>query len=105
MWGNQNQKPDGNLFLDKLTGTEISFLTKKQYKIVNQIMEEENKLLKKKKKRAYLIPSGGSSTVGIWGYINFVRELSNQIDLKKIPRMIYQFGKMIYLIMNWMGLV
>lgn len=90
LWGNQNQKPDGNLFLDKLTGTDIKFLTKKEYKNVFHIMEEESKLLKNKK--AYVIPSGGSTIVGIWGYINFVKELSEQIDLKKIQGITFANG-------------
>lgn len=90
LWGNQNQKPDGNLFLDKLTGTDIKFLTKKEYKNVFQIMEDESKLLKNK--MAYVIPSGGSTIVGIWGYINFVKELSEQIDLKKIQGITFANG-------------
>ena len=92
LWGNQNQNPDGNLFLDKLTGTEIKFLTKKEYKNVYKTMVEESELLKKKKQKAYVIPSGGSSTVGIWGYINFVKELSEQIDLKKIKGIVFANG-------------
>ncbi len=82
LWGNSNQKGDGNLFLDKLTGAEISFMSIKEYKNVNEIMLEESK--KKKYKEAYIIPSGGSSTLGIWGYVNFVKELSAQINMKKI---------------------
>jgi D-cysteine desulfhydrase len=83
LWGNQNQTPDGNLFLDKLTGAEIKFLNKKEYKNVNEIMLEEQKLFLKKKLNSFVIPSGGSSSLGIWGYINFVKELSEQTDLKK----------------------
>ncbi len=92
LWGNQNQKPDGNLFLDRLTGTEIKFLTKKEYSNVYNIMEEEAEVLKKKKKKAYVIPSGGSSITGIWGYINFVKELSEQINLKKVKGIIHANG-------------
>ncbi len=92
LWGNQNQNPDGNLFLDKLTGTEIKFLTKKEYKNVYKIMIAESEVLKKKKEKAYVIPSGGSSIVGIWGYINFVKELNEQIDLKKIKGIVFANG-------------
>jgi D-cysteine desulfhydrase len=38
----------------------------------------------KKRKRVYVIPAGGSTTLGIWGYINFVNELKKQINLKNI---------------------
>lgn len=92
LWGNQNQNADGNLFLDKLTGTDIKFLTKKEYKNVYNIMVEESELLKSKKRKAYVIPSGGSSTVGIWGYINFVKELSQQVDLKKVKGIVFANG-------------
>lgn len=92
LWGNSNQKPSGNLFLDKLTNTEIRFLNKKQYAHVLDLMAEEAKLLRKKNKKAYVIPSGGSSIVGIWGYINFVKELSKQIDLKKVRGIMFANG-------------
>jgi len=83
LWGNPNQQPDGNLFLDKLTGTEIEFLNKKEYKNVDGIMLEEQKEYQKKNLISYVIPSGGSSVLGIWGYINFVKELSEQTNLNK----------------------
>ena len=92
LWGNPNQKPDGNLFLDKLTGTEIEFLTKKEYSGVLSRMEYEAGLLREKNQKAYVIPSGGSSIVGIWGYINFIRELNKQIDLKKIKGIVFANG-------------
>ena len=40
--------------------------------------------LDKKGKKIYVIPAGGSSTLGIWGYISFIEELKKQINLKKI---------------------
>lgn len=92
LWGNENQKPDGNLFLDRLTNTEIVFLNKKQYENVNQIMEQERLALKSKGEKAYVIGTGGSSTLGIWGYINFVFELSKQINLNKIKGIILAAG-------------
>jgi D-cysteine desulfhydrase len=47
-------------------------------------MTEERRKLIEKGKRVYVIPSGGSSTLGIWGYISFMNELKKQIDLKNI---------------------
>jgi D-cysteine desulfhydrase len=47
-------------------------------------MFEERKKILKKGKGVYVIPAGGSSTLGIWGYITFIDELKKQIDLKKI---------------------
>jgi D-cysteine desulfhydrase len=47
-------------------------------------MFEERKKMLKKGKKIYVIPEGGSTTLGIWGYISFIRELNKQINLKKI---------------------
>ena len=65
-------------------GAEIIFLTKKEFLNVDEIMTYERRKLVKKGKRVYVIPAGGSSTLGIWGYISFVEELKNQTDLKKV---------------------
>lgn len=92
LWGNSNQKPAGNLFLDNLSGTEIKFLNKREYSFVNNIMEEEQFQFKQKNKNAYVIPTGGSSPAGVWGYINFVNELRKQIDTKKLKGIYLALG-------------
>jgi D-cysteine desulfhydrase len=92
LWGNENQKPDGNLFLDKLSGAEFVYLSKKEYFNVNQIMHDQSKDFRRKGIRPYIIPSGGSSTLGIWGYINFVKELSEQINLNKLKGIVLANG-------------
>ena len=84
LWGSEIAKPTGNLFLDKMYGAEIIFLNKKDFKNVDEIMTEERRKLVKTGKRVYVIPAGGSSTLGIWGYISFIEELKKQINLKKI---------------------
>jgi D-cysteine desulfhydrase len=84
LWGHEKSKADGNLFLDKIYGAEITYLSKKEFDNVDELMFEERKKLVTKGKKVYVIPAGGSTTLGIWGYINFIKELKNQIDLKKI---------------------
>ena len=84
LWGNMKYQEDGNLFLDKIYGAEIVYLNKKEFEVVDEIMTEERAKLVKKGKRVYVIPGGGSTTLGIWGYINFVNELEQQFDLKKV---------------------
>ena len=84
LWGEEKKQTDGNLFLDKIYGAEIIYLNKTQFLKVDDIMTEERMGLVRKGKRVYVIPAGGSSTLGIWGYINFVNELNKQIDLKSI---------------------
>ena len=84
LWGKENKTPDGNLFLDKFYGAEISFLNKKKFSKVNNLMFEERVKLLKKGRNAFVIPEGGSTTLGIWGYISFMNELKDQIDLNKL---------------------
>ena len=84
LWGSEIAKPTGNLFLDKMYGAEIIFLNKKNFNNVDEIMTEERRKLVKKGKRVYVIPAGGSTTLGIWGYISFISELKKQIDLKNV---------------------
>ncbi len=92
LWGTNKKNADGNLFLDTLAGCEISFLNKEDYSRVNEIMFEERKKYLQKGKKVYVIPEGGSTTLGIWGYISFMQELSKQIDLKSIDGILTAAG-------------
>ena len=84
LWGKDKRTADGNLFLDKIFGAEIVYLDKKDFDRVNDIMYEERMKLLRKGRNAYVIPEGGSTTLGIWGYVDFIGELKSQIDLKRI---------------------
>lgn len=83
LWGKDKPNADGNLFLDKVFGAEITFLSRSEYSRVNDIMFEERARLSKLGKKVYVIPAGGSTTLGIWGYVSFMPELSSQINLSK----------------------
>ena len=84
LWGDEKKIADGNLFLDKMFGSEIVYLSKNEFSKVDDIMTAERTKMVKKGKRVYVIPAGGSSTLGIWGYISFMNELKKQSDLKNI---------------------
>ena len=84
LWGEEKKHADGNLFLNKMYGAEIIYLDKSEFNNVDEIMTDERSKLVKKGKRVYVIPAGGSSTLGIWGYISFINELKKQNDLKNI---------------------
>lgn len=84
LWGSSRVKPGGNLFLDKMYGVEIIYLNKKEFDKVDNIMFEDRKKLLKRGKEVYVIPAGGTSVLGIWGYVSFINELRKQIDLNKI---------------------
>ncbi len=92
LWGQDKPNADGNLFLDKLTGAEIFFMNKKNYDFVNEIMQEESEILRKKDTNVYVIPEGGSTTLGIQGYVSFIDELSLQIKWKDIDGILLAAG-------------
>ncbi len=92
LWGKESSNANGNLFLNRMYGAKIGYLNKAEYDKVNEIMFDERLILLKKKKNAYVIPEGGSTTLGIWGYINFIDELNKQIDLKSIDSIVAAAG-------------
>jgi D-cysteine desulfhydrase len=92
LWGKDSHNSNGNLFLNKMYGADIVFLNKADYKKVNDIMFHERLSLMKKQKNAYVLPSGGSTTLGMWGYINFINELKKQINLNTINWIIAASG-------------
>lgn len=92
LWGKDTSSPGGNLFLDKVFGADIQYFSEKEYEKVNDIMFEQRLALLKKKKNAYVFPAGGSTTLGIWGYINFINELKKQVDLSKIDSIVAACG-------------
>jgi len=92
LWGKDSAKAEGNLFIDKFLGADISFLDKNNFENVNQIMFEERAELKVKGKRVFVIPEGGSTTLGIWGYVSFMEEIKNQINMKNIQGILAASG-------------
>lgn len=84
LWGKEKTNPDGNLFLDKVFGAEIQYLNKEEFFNVDGIMNREKEKFEKKGIKVYNVPPGGSSPLGIWGYVNFINELSSQVDFKNI---------------------
>ena len=92
LWGKEVRNANGNLFLNKMYGAEIEYLNKSEYEKVNDMMFDERLSLLKKKKNAYVLPEGGSTTLGIWGYVNFVDELKNQVNLKTINSIVAASG-------------
>ncbi|MBI5663197.1 MAG: pyridoxal-phosphate dependent enzyme [Ignavibacterium album] len=92
LWGSDRKIPTGNLFLNKMYGAEILFLNKSEYEKVNDIMQYQREKLLRKNLNAFVIPEGGSTANGIFGYFSFVMELMGQIDLKKIKGIVSASG-------------
>ncbi|MCB2297558.1 D-cysteine desulfhydrase family protein [Clostridium tagluense] len=74
--GDSETELDGNLFIDKLLGAEIQFITPEQYKNSKaQIMEEIKAKLEKQGFKPYIIPEGASNGIGGFGYYNAMEEI------------------------------
>lgn len=71
--------PDGNLFLDHIVGAEFSFYPREEYyarhsEIFSELVEHYAKLGRK----AFVIPSGASDEIGVWGYVLASEELKTE---------------------------
>ncbi|SHD77766.1 D-cysteine desulfhydrase family protein [Schnuerera ultunensis] len=70
---------EGNLFLDKMLGAKIKFITAEEYKNHREeIMNEIKNSLEKEGHKAYIIPEGASNGIGSLGYVNTMDEILGQ---------------------------
>ncbi len=77
--GEAGAPPEANLLLDELVGANIEYVSHKQYFQALDIMHKKAQELAGKGHKAYVIPEGGSSTLGCMGYIKAVKELKAQL--------------------------
>lgn len=78
-------KIDGNLFLCKILGAQIKYISDDDYYNGRDwIMQEMAGELKKSGHKPYIIPEGASNPLGTWGYVKAGQEIKNQIDKKKL---------------------
>lgn len=71
---------DGNLFIDRLVGAEVDFITPKQYEQVDDIMHRLAETYASKGLKAYVIPEGGSIALGALGYVHAIEETRRQME-------------------------
>ncbi|WP_372677850.1 D-cysteine desulfhydrase family protein [Desulfosarcina sp.] len=65
----------GNILLDCLAGSEIVWVTPEQYRARDEIFEREAQRLRSQGRKPFIIPEGGSSALGAWGYVAGMDEL------------------------------
>jgi len=72
----------GNLLVERLVGAHIDLISKEEYAKIGS--ESLTNLLKEKLlnegRRPYVIPVGGSNSLGTWGYIEAIREIEQQLQ-------------------------
>lgn len=87
--GDPSQDPGlaGNLLLDRLVGAKIYQVSAGTYAQLGQrqLLETLRQQLVKEGRRPYVIPVGGSSTLGAWGYLDAIEEMGEQVDALKLP--------------------
>ncbi len=75
------QEATGNLFLDRLAGAEVYFITPAQYRERHEVMQTAADELRRRGELPYVIPEGGSNGRGALGYVEAMREIRAQLDL------------------------
>ena len=73
--GEKPGQPQGNLYLDLLSGAEVIFVPKDQR---DQALAEVTKHAEAQNRKPYLIPYGGSNAIGAMGYRQAMHELHEQ---------------------------
>ncbi len=73
--GEEPEEPQGNLYLDLLSGAEVIFVPKDQR---DQKLAEISRQAEEANRQPYLIPYGGSNAIGAMGYCFAMRELLEQ---------------------------
>ena len=77
--GNKPASWQGNLLLDHILGAEVDFLDPDAYfELINPRMQQYAQEAEARGEKAYIIPLGGASALGAMGYVNAIRELSEQ---------------------------
>ena len=83
--GEEGSIVDGNLFLDRLAGAEISFYSNAEYqRRGEQIYQHWQQYYADKGSKAMAIPVGASDGTGLWGYIAACEELKSDFQREQI---------------------
>ncbi|HWM87589.1 MAG TPA: D-cysteine desulfhydrase family protein [Kofleriaceae bacterium] len=64
----------GNILLDRMAGADIQWITLAEWAHRDQLMAEAAERLARAGRRPYVVPEGGSSALGSWGYVRAVVE-------------------------------
>ncbi|XP_040998850.1 bifunctional D-cysteine desulfhydrase/1-aminocyclopropane-1-carboxylate deaminase, mitochondrial [Juglans microcarpa x Juglans regia] len=72
----------GNLLVERLVGANVNLISKEEYAKIGSVTLTnilKEKLLNEGR-RPYVIPVGGSNSLGTWGYIEAIREIEQQLQ-------------------------
>ena len=74
--GREPDEADGNLFIDRVLGTKISYLDQADFDSLESYVESLIQEYAKSGEKAFFIPIGASDEIGLWGYIEAAKELN-----------------------------
>lgn len=75
--GEASGTPDGNLLLDCLAGAEIDCIPPRRYQAeLEQLLQDCAERYAADGHHAFIIPTGASDAIGVWGYVEGARELA-----------------------------
>ena len=77
--GTKPENETGNVLLDRLLGATIEYLPSMPDEELEKRVEEIMSRWKSEGKKPFYIPIGGSTGLGCLGYVNMIRELSEQL--------------------------
>jgi D-cysteine desulfhydrase len=82
--GSEPPEVDGNLLIDRILGTEITFLRGDQYADLDRCFADAAEHHESLGEVPYCIPIGASDETGLWGYIECCRELLQDFEAQSI---------------------
>lgn len=83
--GHPEEVADGNLLLDRLSGATIKTFAPKDYtENLTSILESEARAVSAEGGKAFVIPTGASDGVGIWGYVAAAMEMQEDFNRHRI---------------------
>ena len=75
---------DGNLFINRMVGAEITFIGLQEYEQVDDIMARLAEDYAAKGAKPYVIPEGGSNGLGALGYVSAMEETARQMKAQRL---------------------
>ncbi|MFL0796583.1 MAG: D-cysteine desulfhydrase family protein [Cellvibrionaceae bacterium] len=80
-----SQAKDGNLLLDELAGAHIHCFPVKEFAAkLEELLQQQARQLVAEGKKPWIIPTGASDGLGVWGYLHACRELKADFEKENI---------------------
>lgn len=73
---------DGNLLVERMVGAHLEMVTTQEYVALGSetLGQSLKARLEKQGRKPYLIPVGGSNSLGSWGYVDAYAEIEKQME-------------------------